>query len=92
VLLQHGSILLVNEQAWGNLDAQRGDRTESAAIGLSELVREMPEPTLLIQTLSDAFGTEFGCKPEPASLDPALEMEARELEKKYRSGAWTWHR
>jgi hypothetical protein len=92
VLLQHGSVLLVNEQARGDLNAREGDRAEGAAIGLSELVPEVPEPALLIRVLGDAFGVEFGCRPEPAGLDPVLETEARRLEEKYRSEAWTWRR
>jgi hypothetical protein len=92
VLLQHGSVLLVNEQARGDLNARKDHRAEDAAIGLSDLVPEMPEPTLLIQTLGEAFGAEFGCRPEPGHFPPALETEVRELEEKYRSQAWTWRR
>lgn len=89
-LLQHGSVLLVNEQAKGDLLAETGDRTERSAIGLAELVPELPSSADLIQAISDAFGTEFGCRPEAAPIDPALETEAHRLQNKYRSQAWTW--
>ncbi len=92
VLLQHGSVLLVNEQARGDLLAETGDRGERSAIGLAELVPGLLESADLIQALSDAFGAEFGCRPEAAPIDPALDTEARRLENKYRSEAWTWRR
>jgi lipoate-protein ligase A len=96
-LLQHGSILLLNEQGRGDLHARDADRAERAAIGLSELVRGLPAPVDLVRTLTDAFSEEFGCRPERAALDAvhdrALEAEARRLvADKYRTPEWTWRR
>lgn len=93
VLLQHGSVLLVNDQRLGDLREVPAERPEIGAVGLSELLPVLPKRSDLIRALAVAFGREFGCLLERAALAPALEGRARELvEKKYRTREWTWRR
>lgn len=92
-LLQHGSVLLVNEQGKGDLRSVAVEEPEKAAVGLAELLREPPEPGELAAALTEAFGEEFGRRPKRARLAPALEMDARRLaEDRYRTQEWTWRR
>ena len=90
-ILQHGSILLNNQQERGTLeglDLEAG----RAAIGLVELLPRLPDAEELIAALRAAFEIEFDLAATPAGPDEDLAESARLLEAKYRSAAWTWRR
>ncbi|MFQ5689036.1 MAG: biotin/lipoate A/B protein ligase family protein [Gemmatimonadota bacterium] len=104
-LLQHGSLLLVDQQRLtaefrhprASSDAARSPASgirhpPSASIGLSELLSPLPGLETLIEALSHGFRRELGLPVEPARADSGELAEARRLESRYRSFEWTWRR
>jgi lipoate-protein ligase A len=81
VLLQHGSILLENDQ--GLLGRLGIPGEEAAPATLAPLLGRPPAPGELEAALITAFGAR---RVEPGPASP----EERELERKYRSDEWTW--
>lgn len=79
VLLQHGSILLANDQPAG-------------AVSLSELLAELPGLSEITRVLRAAFADVCGTCLAPAVLSRREVERAAELEKFYASEAWTWRR
>ena len=78
-ILQHGSILLSNDQPAG-------------AIGLDELLGRAPSPAETAEALRSAFGRVCGISLAPAELSPRERQRAGELAELYASEAWTWRR
>lgn len=78
-ILQHGSILLGNDQAEG-------------AISLADLLAAVPAVPEIIQALRAAFGTVCGISLAPAELSRREIERAHSLEDLYASEAWTWRR
>jgi lipoate-protein ligase A len=79
VILQHGSILLSNDQPAG-------------AIGLDELLKTVPAVTEISAALRAAFGAVCGTCLAPAELSRRELERAGQLEELYASESWTWRR
>ena len=79
VILQHGSILLSNDQPAG-------------AIGLDELLPKVPSAAEISAALRDAFGAVCGTCLAPGELSRRELERANELEELYASESWTWRR
>jgi lipoate-protein ligase A len=77
VILQHGSILLGNDQPAG-------------AISLADLLPTVPDPQEIAAALRDAFARVFGICLAPAELSGREQARADELEAFYSSDEWTW--
>ncbi|WP_419162608.1 lipoate--protein ligase family protein [Candidatus Palauibacter sp.] len=97
-LLQHGSILLEDRQALGDLDApgaasERGPA--SPAIGLRETLDPAPDHGTIVARLATGLSSAFGA---PAPAGAAAEAEAvlarltPDYEALHRSAAWLWLR
>jgi lipoate-protein ligase A len=78
-ILQHGSILLSNDQPAG-------------AIGLDELMESVPSATEITASLRAAFGAVCGTCLAPAELSRRELERADQLEELYASESWTWRR
>jgi lipoate-protein ligase A len=78
-ILQHGSILLENDQPAG-------------AVGLSELVTKLPDASAIAAVLRDAFARVCGICLAPGELSRHELERAAELEEHYASDVWTWRR
>lgn len=78
-ILQHGSILLGNDQPAG-------------AVSLAELLESVPPVPEIIKTLRSAFGAVCGISLAPAELSRHELERAQSLEHFYASEAWTWRR
>ena len=87
-LLQHGSILLANDQE--RLDQVFTGVTLGIGrpVTVSELLGRDPGDGELERALATAFGLDIECTNDPLRSSP----EAAELEERYRSAAWTWRR
>ena len=99
VLLQHGSILLRNEQrvteelrtgSDGSLAARSDAHT--GAIGLADLVDTLPTMAELVEVIRAGFVTEFGAPIEAGRLREAERETADRLLDRYEDPAWTWRR
>jgi lipoate-protein ligase A len=88
VLLQHGSILLSDDQGLLRALGGRGADGADRPAAVSDLLRRHPEPGELEGALVRAFGLEETCTAGGASTSP---LEA-ELTERYRAEAWTWRR
>jgi lipoate-protein ligase A len=78
-LLQHGSILLANDQPVG-------------AISLSELLAELPPLTEIARVFCAAFERVCGTCLAPAVLSRHEAERAAELKEFYASDTWTWRK
>ena len=78
-ILQHGSILLSNDQPAG-------------AIGLDELLETVPAVSEISASLRDAFGAVCGTCLAPGELSRRELERAGQLEELYASESWTWRR
>ncbi len=88
-VLQHGSILLRDEQGKAVLD---GGAATGAAIGLAEILGETPDLELLGDAVAAALAGELGVPLEPGPPPDEVLERASKLEDKYRSPEWTWRR
>jgi len=92
-LLQHGSILIRNEQHLVE-DLRIGVHPSVAipAVGLAELLGAVPEAAELEQALAAGFEREFDMAVESGELT-AFEMDRAEARlEAYQDPAWTWRR
>jgi lipoate-protein ligase A len=80
-ILQHGSILLENDQGMWDAEAER-------PATVSELLGRHPEAGELERAVASAFGLDAACVAEA----PAASWKETELEEHYRSAAWTGRR
>jgi lipoyl(octanoyl) transferase len=78
-ILQHGSILLANDQPAG-------------AISLAELLGEIPDASEIAAVMRGAFAKTCGICLAPAGLSRHEGERADELEAHYASDAWTWRK
>lgn len=78
-ILQHGSILLANDQPAG-------------AISLTDLLAEVPDADQIAAAMRDAFERVCGICLAPAELSRDEDARARELEAHYASESWTWRK
>lgn len=92
-LLQHGSLLLHNDQAIVEELRTGGPATAAVpAIGLAELLSPVPDMEELAGALADAFGAELSLPVSAEDLAPREEALAADLRAKYEDDAWTWRR
>lgn len=78
-ILQHGSILLANDQPAG-------------AVGLFELLTDLPDASTIVTVLRAAFARVCGICLAPGELSRHELERAAELEEHYASDVWTWRR
>ncbi|MFQ5888976.1 MAG: biotin/lipoate A/B protein ligase family protein [Gemmatimonadota bacterium] len=93
-LLQHGSILLHDDQQLAERLRLNGKGREGAvaAASLADVLGVLPPLAALCGALARGFASEFGVEVEPGEATAAERERARRLEARYRSGAWTWRR
>ena len=91
-LLQHGSILVRDDQAVishltkGTLDAPPAAATLSIALGREPSIEEVSRP--ILRSLRSAVGAEV----DPLSLDAETERDLELLRRAYAEESWTWRR
>ncbi len=92
-LLQHGSILIRNEQdVVEQLRIGAVPSDEIPAVGLSEILGTEPKATVLEQALVAGFEQVLAVPLEPGSLS-SDEIEQAEIRREvYEDPAWTWRR
>jgi lipoate-protein ligase A len=89
-LLQHGSILLHDDQTVVNqLQRTPGFVSTPAAIGLDEVLGEAPSCERLAQAIVDGFAADCGIVFRTDALSAAEQRRAHILRERYRSEAWT---
>lgn len=93
-LLQHGSILLHDDQAMVDalLLAPAGEPQPSGACSIHGLLGRVPPREEMLGALAAGFAEEFEVRREPGEPDAAEERTARSLEARYLDPAWTWRR
>lgn len=95
-LLQHGSLLLADEQHLVELlrSAPHAAGTDSTdgAIALGEVLGFAPPPSELADALARGFELELGVTMRPDGLTAAESREAESLEARYADPQWTWRR
>jgi lipoate-protein ligase A len=92
-LLQHGSLLLHNDQDF--VETLRTDafpRLEVPAVGLVELLGREPVEGELESVITVGFERELGVDVVPAELTDEERERAEELRSVYEDPAWTWRR
>lgn len=94
--LQHGSLLLVNDQhVVGSLRTHgvpTGHEEPTAAISLAEILPELPGREELMAGLARAFERQFGTEVAESRMTAAESSAAAGLEERYADPAWTWRR
>lgn len=103
-VLQHGSILIRDEQARAVLDGDgagppRGAGSDgtgggggTGAIGLEEILGGTPDTELLAEAVATGLAGDLGVPLARGAPPPEVLERAAELEAKYRSEEWTWRR
>ena len=90
-VLQHGSILLRDEQARAALDGE-GAEGPGGAIGLEEVLGGPADLALLADAIATGLAGALGVPLERGAPPAEVLQRAAELEAKYRSEEWTWRR
>lgn len=97
-LLQHGSILMVNEQhVTEDLRVQTaaaapGLAAHTGAIALDDLLEAIPPVNELVASLAGGFESEFQVAVKTGSLDDREDALARARLEHYLDPTWTWRR
>ena len=92
-LLQHGSLLIHNEQALvERLRIGGPSASEVPAVGLAELLDPVPDVAQVADALASAFATEISQPLEREPLTPGEEARATGLVERYEDPVWTWRR
>ena len=92
-LLQHGSLLLHNDQVVvERLRIGGPPAAEVPAVGLVELLRREPEAGELETALANGFEHELSVKVVPDTMTSRERRQAEQLAAEYRDPAWTWRR
>lgn len=94
-ILQHGSILLEGDQSAvaALLDGVSGTAGgPPATVSVVELLGYVPILAELVEALREGFREALGISLAPACLTPGEAERVRELERRFRSAAWTWRR
>jgi lipoate-protein ligase A len=92
VLLQHGSLLLHDDQLLAGQTGVAESGPASGAIGLADLLPEVPDEETLIAALEAGFEEEFGVAVERGTQTAEERRAARLLEQKHHSKEWIWRR
>ncbi len=91
-LLQHGSILIEDDQSLlATLARERTAPIPSPAT-LVEALGRVPTPHDVADALAAAIETIEGCRPIPFALDDAVRARASDLVVQYLDDTWTWRR
>lgn len=92
-LLQHGSLLLHNDQSMVE-DLRIGGPGASAvpAAGLAEFLDPLPGNETISQALANSFAAELGRDATREDLTPTERAAAEDARTKYEDDAWTWRR
>lgn len=91
-LLQHGSILVDDDQAWiAELMATPLTGVPAPAT-LRAILGRAPAGGELHAALADAVRAQADAAADPLELDDATRAEADRLAERYRDAAWTWRR
>jgi lipoate-protein ligase A len=92
-LLQHGSLLLHNDQSVvEDLRIGPSAREPVPAAALAEFLDPLPEPAEVSEALRRAFEEEFGRALDWDELTPAETAAAAETRAAYQDPKWTWRR
>lgn len=92
-LLQHGSLLIHNDQAMvEELRIGGAPAPEVPAVGLAEVLDPIPEPRALAPALTAAFGVALALPVEMEELSPEENAASGRLRQRYEDDAWTWRR
>ena len=99
-LLQHGSILLVNEQqvteelriGEDTREAAAKSDAQTGAIGLTDILADVPPIDILVAALTSGFESEFDYELDRGSLSAAEIQAADRLATRYTNPDWTWRR
>lgn len=90
--LQHGSLLLADDQALVRELLRDPPAGEDAPAALVELLDPLPEWEVLTSALATGLGRTLRVELAPSPLHPAEEARAAELGTRYADPAWTWRR
>lgn len=92
-LLQHGSVLLHNDQATvEDLRIGSAGAAEVPATGLAELLSPLPDVATISEVLAASFGAELEIERVQVDLSQAERAAAEIVHAKYQADAWTWRR
>lgn len=91
-LLQHGSILIHNDQAVVEELCLDGPTGEVPAAGLAELIERVPPADEVATVLAGAFATELDLELQAVNMSPEELSAARSLRGRYLDERWTWRR
>jgi lipoate-protein ligase A len=90
-LLQHGSLLLHNDQATvEDLRIGSAGATEVPATALAELLDPLPDVPTISEALAASFRAELEIEVAQVDLSPAERAAAERAHAKYQADAWTW--
>lgn len=90
-LLQHGSLLLHNDQAVvEELRVDGAPMPEVPASGLAEFLDPVPGPEEVAEALGAAFSRELGCDLEWEGLGAGESDAAARGRQRYEDESWTW--
>ena len=92
VLLQHGSVLIADDQSLASELVLCSTGVASKPATLFEQLGRVPAATELAEAMVAALGAETGQAVHPLITDKALMQSATALRLKYESDAWTWRR
>ena len=92
-LLQHGSLLLYNDQhTVEDLRSEGPGPVAVPAAGLAELIDPLPGFERMCEALADAFAAELGRSVRTEDLTPEEYAAAERARARYEDDAWTWRR
>lgn len=93
-LLQHGSILLHDDQTVADELRRDGgaDQETVRAAALAEVMDELPSRGRLEEALRAGFEEEFGAAVREGAMTSREERTARDLRRRYADPEWTWRR
>jgi lipoate-protein ligase A len=88
-LLQHGSILLDDDQWLASALLLRPTAPPPPPATLQSLLGRAPSVHEVARALGDALAA-IGTPPSPFEIDPPLAAAARRMRARYDDRAWTW--
>ena len=91
-LLQHGSILLDDDQEHVNRIAGVPFDLGSAVTSIRDVAGTVPAPAEIASEIVAGFEQVCGTRLAPSGHSQSLAARAAELERLYRSSEWTWRR
>lgn len=92
-LLQHGSLLLYNDQhTVEDLRTGGAGPVDVPAAGLSEFLDPVPDVETICEALADSFAAELGRGVRREDLTPRERDAAEQAHAHYEDDAWTWRR